>query len=65
MTPTMLLLPFALLMSLVWIAYRMDTREPAVPVPGPAERAMRSLKERLARGEISADDYSRLVALMR
>ena len=61
MTSTVLLLPFALL---VWLACRMEVREPALPVPGPAERVMRSLKERLVRGEISADEYNRLVALM-
>ena len=63
MTSTMLLFPAALLALALWFTYRIDGLRAAV-VSGPVESAERSLRERLARGEINADEYRRLRALM-
>ena len=64
MPPTMLLLPSALLILLVWIALRMESRRTVVVAFGPAERTYRSLRERLVRGEITPEEYHRLIALI-
>lgn len=63
MTATMLLPPVLLLLAL-WFTYRMDLDHRAVTASAPLERVKRSLSERLARGEINADEFRRLTALM-
>lgn len=65
MTSSVLLLPFAFAMTALWLAYRTSEREAARVVSGPAQRSARRLQERLLRGEISAEEYDRLLALMR
>ena len=66
MTTTVLLLPLALAMVVLGITYRTAERNSALAPSGPVEqRVVRRLRERLMRGEISAEDYNRLVALMR
>jgi len=62
---TVLLLPFALAVATLWLAYRSAEREAALVVSGPTERATLRLRQRLTRGEISAEEYDRLIALMR
>jgi uncharacterized membrane protein len=52
-----------LLALALWFTYRIDGLRAAV-ASGPVESAERSLRERLARGEINADEYRRLRALM-
>jgi len=64
MTAVELLLPVAVLGPLTWFAYRLETsRTPATCNAG-RERVLQSLKERLRHGEISGEDYRRLIALI-
>ena len=63
---TVLLLPFALAVLVLWFTYRTAQRDVAGAQTGPVQqRVAQRLRERLTRGEISADDYNRLMALMR
>jgi len=65
-TTTVLLLPLALAMVVLGVTYWIAERNSALAPSGPVEqRVVRRLRERLMRGEISAEDYNRLVALMR
>jgi len=64
MESTMLLAPAALLGLVFWFTSRIDNSRRAAVVSGPVERVKWSLKERLARGEISVDEFRRLTALM-
>ena len=62
MTSVPIMLVVALVL-LVWFAFRAEAHRHEF-VPCTAERAMHSLRERVARGELTTDDYHRLVALM-
>lgn len=64
MTGVHLLLPFVVLAPLAWFAYRLESsRRPATYTAG-RERVVQSLTERLRHGEISREDYGRLIALI-
>ena len=66
MTTTVLLVPLALVMVLLWLTYRNAERNADLVPTGTIElRVVSRLRERLMRGEITAEDYNRLVALMR
>jgi uncharacterized membrane protein len=54
----------AVLAALAWQGFRAETRRDQF-VPCTAESAMSSLRDRLARGEFTQDEYHRLLALMR
>jgi len=63
---TVLLLPFALAALALGLTYRMARDNSYLAATGPVQhRVTRHLREQLTRGEISADDYNRLMALMR
>ena len=59
-----MLLPPALLLLALWFTHRMDADNRAVMAPAPVDRVKWSLRERLVRGEINADEFRRLRALM-
>ena len=48
---------------LAWFGFRAEARRDRF-VPCTAERALHSLRERFARGELTPDEYRRLMALM-
>jgi uncharacterized membrane protein len=58
-----LVIPVAVLAWLAWFAYRFEPRATANATIGP-ERLVQSLRERLRHGEITAEDYRRLIALI-
>jgi uncharacterized membrane protein len=62
-TQTMLV-SVATLLVLLWLDYRVEARKKAALLVSPADRVMRGLRDRLARGELSAEDYNRLLSLM-
>ena len=49
--------------TLGWLAVKAESRRSHF-VPCTAETALHSLRERAARGELTAEEYSRLLALM-
>lgn len=53
----------AVLVFLAWLAFRTEARRDSY-VPCTAETALHALRERVARGELTADEYRRLVTLM-
>jgi uncharacterized membrane protein len=59
-----LILPIAVLAWLAWFAYRFEPRTTAAVTIGP-DRLLQSLRERLRHGEITLEDYRRLIALIR
>lgn len=63
MTATMLIPPALLLLAL-WFTHRMDADHREVTTSAPLDRVTRSLRERLANGEINTDEFRRLTALM-
>jgi uncharacterized membrane protein len=63
-TETMLLAIAGLLALVLWFTFRIDVGHRAVVTSEPVERVKRSLRERLARGELNTDEFRRLTALM-
>jgi uncharacterized membrane protein len=63
MTATMLMPPALVLLAL-WFVHKIDVMHRAVTASAPLDRVRQSLGERLARGEITVDEFRRLTALM-